>query len=355
MGKDGGGSGADGVLDRLQASLLSFRDAKIVVSIEQTAVDAVGGGLIFLGGVSLTQLIMAVGRVSASTPLIPSLVGGVGVTTSSILVGAFCLRETDPSPVQMTAAAATGLLLFRLLGGRFRALAPSDFRHPGAFGHAKISLPATLEYADGNARAVIQSFGRLYGCHTCGIRSAAAKFHADHQPPVMVAKAENERFWAKYITGPIVQRYYPQCGGCSNIQGAQVKKNAKKLKLHLTSVRPYHATGFWMVLFGAGGLGGYMATTGRADDSKYASSSSAQDGPVSLVEQVAHEASEVLQSPVPPAVALARLRATEVRLKQERRDAASIPRQIAIDDELMRIRQKKALVKAKAKAQPAKR
>ncbi|ETV88953.1 hypothetical protein, variant [Aphanomyces astaci] len=327
MGKVSSSRTDDSIESRVGGVVASFRDAKLVHSAGETAKDALCGGAIFFGGVSLTQLSMLLCRMSASTPAFPSIVGGIGVAASSILVGAFCLRRTDPTPVQMTAAAATGLLLFRLLGGRFRSLAPSDFRHPGAFGHANISLPATLEYADGNARAVIQSFGRLYGCHTCGVRSA--KFHADHQPPVMVAKAENERLWNRLIAGPVVQRYYPQCDGCSNIQGAQVKKNAQKLKLHLWALRGYHATGFWMVLFGAGGLGGYIAQSPEADSS--------------IVEQVAAHATDVWQPPT-----LARLREREAALKLERL-AADTLRKKAIDIELAHIRERKATLKLAAK------
>ncbi|RHZ05690.1 hypothetical protein DYB31_011843 [Aphanomyces astaci] len=252
----------DSIESRVGGVVASFRDAKLVHSAGETAKDALCGGAIFFGGVSLTQLSMLLCRMSASTPAFPSIVGGIGVAASN-----------------------------------------------------------------GNARAVIQSFGRLYGCHTCGVRSA--KFHADHQPPVMVAKAENERLWNRLLAGPVVQRYYPQCDGCSNIQGAQVKKNAQKLKLHLWALRAYHATGFWMVLFGAGGLGGYIAQSPEADSS--------------IVEQVAAHATDVWQPPT-----LARLREREAALKLERL-AADTLRKKAIDVELAHIRERKATLKLAAK------
>ncbi|RHY66253.1 hypothetical protein DYB34_001378 [Aphanomyces astaci] len=300
----------DSIESRVGGVVASFRDAKLVHSAGETAKDALCGGAIFFGGVSLTQLSMLLCRMSASTPAFPSIVGGIGVAASSILVGAFCLRRTDPTPVQMTAAAATGLLLFR---------------YTTVNSIMSFTTAALLAY--GNARAVIQSFGRLYGCHTCGVRSA--KFHADHQPPVMVAKAENERLWNRLLAGPVVQRYYPQCDGCSNIQGAQVKKNAQKLKLHLWALRAYHATGFWMVLFGAGGLGGYIAQSPEADSS--------------IVEQVAAHATDVWQPPT-----LARLREREAALKLERL-AADTLRKKAIDVELAHIRERKATLKLAAK------
>ncbi|RHY94518.1 hypothetical protein DYB26_002227 [Aphanomyces astaci] len=234
----------DSIESRVGGVVASFRDAKLVHSAGETAKDALCGGAIFFGGVSLTQLSMLLCRMSASTPAFPSIVGGIGVAASSILVGAFCLRRTDPTPVQMTTAAATGLLLFR------------------------------------------------------------------------------------YTTVNSIM-YYPQCDGCSNIQGAQVKKNAQKLKLHLWALRAYHATGFWMVLFGAGGLGGDIAQSPEADSS--------------IVEQVAAHATDVWQPPT-----LARLREREAALKLERL-AADTLRKKAIDVELAHIRERKATLKLAAK------
>ncbi|KDO30957.1 hypothetical protein SPRG_04145 [Saprolegnia parasitica CBS 223.65] len=312
-----------------QEKLGTLRSQVLVSALERTAIDAVGGGALFLGGVSLTHLGMYVLRISVAMPVLPSLLGGLGVASSSAMAGAFCLRHgsTEPTPLQLTAAATSGLLLFRLLGGRFRALAPSDFRHPGAFGHARISLPATIEYADGNARAVIQSFGRLYGCHTCGTKRS--KYHADHMPPVLVAKAENARVWAK-LFGPVTQRYYPQCESCSNTQGALVKKNAKQLKLHLTELRAYHWTGFWMVLFGASGLGGFFAQ--------------ASDEAPSVVEHVVAQATDAVQKPL-----LLVLRDREARLRERRQTETNKEARQAIDDELATIRARKADIKKAAR------
>ncbi|OQS00620.1 hypothetical protein ACHHYP_03271 [Achlya hypogyna] len=328
MGNELGNEAPTARVAELRETLAAFRDHRLVGVLERTAIDAVGGGALFLGGVSATQVLMYVLGVSVSMPVLPSVLGAVGVASSSACAGAFCFRGTgkDPTPLQLTAAATSGLLLFRLLGGRFRALAPSDFRHPGAFGHTKITLPATIEYADGNARAVIQSFGRLYGCHTCGTRSS--KYHADHMPPVLVAKAENARLWAKMF-GSVTQRYYPQCEQCSNTQGALVKKNAKQLKTHLLQLRSYHWTGFWMVLFGASGLGGVAR---RSEDDL--------EAPSTVVEQVVATATDAVQKPM-----LVVLREREQRLLERRRTESDADARRAIDDEIAVICARKAAIK----------
>jgi hypothetical protein len=62
------------------------------------------------------------------------------------------------------------------------SLAPSHYANLGAFHLKKASLPATEEYADSIGRGIIQEFGRLYGCHTCGIKRGV-QYHADHMPP----------------------------------------------------------------------------------------------------------------------------------------------------------------------------
>ncbi|OQR96825.1 hypothetical protein THRCLA_21978 [Thraustotheca clavata] len=328
-------------MKQLRERIQAIESEQILNVLQRTTIDAVGGGVLFFTGISITQVILYGLRISVAMPVLPTLLGSIGVASSSVLVGVFCLRQhpMELEPLQLTAAATSGLLLFRLLGGRFRSLAPSDFRHPGAFAYAKRSLPATIEYADVNARAVIQSFGRLYGCHTCGTKTS--KYHADHMPPVLVAKAENTRLLAK-IFGHLTQngrlnlqdffihvhcRYYPQCEACSNTQGALVKKNAKQLKLHVTQIRSYHFTGFWMVLFGASGLGSVFSSNNEA--------------PPTVVQQVVLQATEVVQKPH-----LQLLREREELLKQELRSNTLSKESIQyIKDELSQIQRRKAEIK----------
>lgn len=90
-----------------------------------------------------------------------------------------------------------GLLCFKLLGGRTSALAPSPFADLGAFHLKKASLPATAEYATSVERGVIQEFGRLFGCHTCGVKRGV-RYHADHMPPKLYA-ASAEAIWLQSL------------------------------------------------------------------------------------------------------------------------------------------------------------
>ena len=113
------------------------------------------------------------------------------------------------------------MVSFKLLGGRFWAVAPSSYTHLGSF--ARFSLPATENYATPSQRMALERLGRWVGCHTCGSRMLfrkAPRFHGDHMPPKVVAQQMNRR-WFRKIMGTQVQfRFYPQCVECSNLQGS---------------------------------------------------------------------------------------------------------------------------------------
>ncbi|KAL7558779.1 hypothetical protein ACA910_011876 [Epithemia clementina (nom. ined.)] len=144
---------------------------------------------------------------------------------------------------------AVGLLAFKLLGGRFWAIAPSSYTHVGSF--ARFSLPATEHYATAAKRAKLELLGRTIGCHTCGSRRLGASFRrillfwkkkpaggvsshnfvGDHMPPKSVAAQLNERFHRKYLGFPKVQyRFYPQCVKCSGQQGGLLAAATDKLR-----------------------------------------------------------------------------------------------------------------------------
>ena len=141
--------------------------------------------------------------------------------------------------------------LFRLLGGRFAAVLPSDYCRPGAYADAaRGSLPATFAYANGPDRAATAAFGRIFGCHTCGVRTPPrgstghSGFHADHAPPRKWAKQANARWWRRLLRRPVSQRFYPQCKDCSNVQGSLLSQGKRQLKLHfLSAFRPHHLAG----------------------------------------------------------------------------------------------------------------
>lgn len=61
----------------------------------------------------------------------------------------------------------------------------------------------------------INRMGQQDGCHTCGTKNPGTKsgnFVGDHQPPTKLNPPGGQ------------QRYYPQCQGCSNVQGGRVSQ-----------------------------------------------------------------------------------------------------------------------------------
>jgi hypothetical protein len=183
-------------------------------------VDATCGGMTFWLGISAAQMIQKFAGISASTPFFAKFIGTLAVSASSATALHFAslprelyeenwahkrdeekkntkpklffqsiqnkitARVEDFKDAPFTIYMVMGILCFKLLGGRMTSIAPSDFRNLGAFHSKRSSLPATLDYADSNARGVIREFGRLFGCHTCGTRNGV-NFHADHMPPVL--------------------------------------------------------------------------------------------------------------------------------------------------------------------------
>lgn len=150
------------------------------------------------------------------------------------------LQLPPPLPAQLRLPsdvllwAGSSLALFLALGGGFRRLAPSSLRHTGAFAYQ--SLPAQgKSYATASELDRLASFGRRYGCHTCGRRRPAdGVFHGDHQPPNSLVKPGQS------------QKFFPQCKRCSNLQGgdlAQLRNpaaTAAPLVTHATALRWYH-------------------------------------------------------------------------------------------------------------------
>lgn len=137
-----------------------------------------------------------------------------------------------------------GLIAFKVLGGRFWALAPSSYTHPGSF--ARYSIPATERYATASQRTVLERLGRTWGCHTCGSRqflynhrksrgggsAAAVRFVGDHMPPKSVANQLNSRWYRKWTGWTVRYRFYPQCVPCSNKQGNLLSAAAQELRKH---------------------------------------------------------------------------------------------------------------------------
>lgn len=218
--------------------------------------DMVSGTIIFISGVSVGQCVQRALHVSASTPFLSPSFGLVSIAGSSVATLAYAsyprqyyyTKHVEPvymDTKRMVSVSLVGLGLFRVAGGRLISTSPSDFRNIGAFNRFQATLPASAEYADTAGRSMISAFGRIFGCHTCGVKQGS--FHADHMPPSSFTKKANASIIRKYIVlNQITQRFYPQCSSCSNQQGMLVQKNTKKLKMHLHVFRTYHFTGTWL-------------------------------------------------------------------------------------------------------------
>ena len=152
-----------------------------------------------------------------------------------------------PTPYHLLRTFFSGLLCFTLLGGRMASTLPSDVSRLGAYYFPKGGLPATLEYGTGGERTTINTLGRIFGCHTCGIKNPQS-FIADHMPPRKVFEERQKKwgwsilykYWYKHP-----QVFVPQCNSCSSLQSTAVKTGKRKLIFHWNwqGLRKYHSVG----------------------------------------------------------------------------------------------------------------
>lgn len=233
------------------------------MSLPPSTIPMIAGYSAFASSLALsTFLQLKLLGVSTGSPRpIPSLVGLASVALSSlashnasIKAHAFCRQQTKtPTPAiaasmpeshyspkwqsseepfqfgsvqiekQTLRVCVLGMLTFKLLGGRFWAVAPSSYTHLGSF--ARFSLPATEKYATSSQRAAVERLGRWVGCHTCGSHMIFArgkqlvKFHGDHMPPKAVAQQLNAQWFRRLLEIKVQFRFFPQCVNCSNVQG----------------------------------------------------------------------------------------------------------------------------------------
>lgn len=252
--------------------------------VAEALLESLAAGCVFFGSVSSAQLVLGMLRVSAATPVASWALGAMAVGGSAVLAGGSAnavqrlhLPQRHGNASASTAEnvscaapdleevrcavrdglhdatqnkdalplAVAGVVGFRLLGARFAAVAPSDFRYLGAFACVRDSLPAKSSYASAAERDAIDAIGRRVGCHTCGVRRA--RFHADHMPPNAVVKRARDSLWYRlpFVSLP-KQRFFPQCHQCSARQAQAVRSWSKALCFHVGSIRVYHATGFFI-------------------------------------------------------------------------------------------------------------
>lgn len=136
-------------------------------------------------------------------------------------------------PMHTIRICCLGLLTFKCLGGRFWAIAPSSYTDVGSF--ARVSLPATSNYATASERAALERMGRRWGCHTCGSRmlfttQRGARFVGDHMPPKSVAEQMNHVWWRRLFRIQVPFRFYAQCINCSNKQGSILSKATHQMR-----------------------------------------------------------------------------------------------------------------------------
>ncbi|CAB9526478.1 expressed unknown protein [Seminavis robusta] len=125
-------------------------------------------------------------------------------------------------PMHTVRVCILGLLAFKLLGGRFWAIAPSSYTNLGSF--ARRGIPATEKYANVAQKATLQRWGKQWGCHTCGTRMGRSKFVGDHMPPKSVAEEWNARWHNRMLGRRVGFRFFPQCEPCSRKQGSLLSK-----------------------------------------------------------------------------------------------------------------------------------
>ena len=292
---EGEGAGAAAELGRLVRARV--REASATKPWEVWATRAAAGGCTFYLALATVQTLAAYARVSAAHR-VASVVGLGGVAGASLVAVwaqdmaahgsrrslSAVLEDCNVEAVaqfvapRMFAAAASnssgdrgedllprrremaagmvvlaGLGLFRLLGGRFFSVLPSDYARLGAF-RPKEMVRATLAYASKSTKRHISWLGSMNGCHTCGTRRGP--FVADHMPPVKFVKEANAKWWRRLTGRTVKQHFYPQCEPCSLVQSHIVKnahltgasERAKPLRLHLNKFRAYHLAGVPLAL-----------------------------------------------------------------------------------------------------------
>jgi len=264
-----GGAAGDLAGDVVDLSVgIAARAAPLAASLAASAT-------VFAGSLYVSQALFAQARLSCAIPGVAPVLGASAVAVGSALAGqaAQCLtslrRDGLGTPAMDLATpggrrrmfasvrehaagiqpdallldAVVGMALFRILGGRFATVLPSDVRFPGGAAFKAGSIPASgRNYAGDGARAEIHSLGRRFGCHSCGNRMSR-RYNADHQPPNKYAKLREQRSWATLWMKPkpVVQRFYPQCHSCSNLQGGAVHSDTAMLVMHRQlPLQPWH-------------------------------------------------------------------------------------------------------------------
>lgn len=221
-------------------------------------------------GLAAAQGVGAALRISCATPVAGPIGGLLGVGFASALAGEasrraskvqkegwqrtfpFLVGKTEPrfglSLEELFMDGAIGIVAFRMMGGHFRRVMPSDLTKVGAI--ARESIPAAgMQYAGDEKRKELARFFRRDGCHHCGTRRGPVI--GDHMPPNKhvgdLLKSESRRLLGRASKVPVVaefiealgistrqpiQRYFPQCRACSQKQAAAVRNDRSHRVFH---------------------------------------------------------------------------------------------------------------------------
>jgi len=277
-----------------QGPALAAGGSEVVKNLTPFALQIGGSALAYNVGLGIFQLVGLGMRVSCNSSLWGPCLGCLGVGVASALAGHASRRVhkglASGRPLanellavppwqgwQMEQAlmdALVGMSAFKVLGGQFRRIMPSDLRYPGAF--AKGSMPTTRSAKDdstaylqhGPTRVHLEKMLIKDGCHSCGKRGGG--LHADHMPPNKLykeAKAQAERRASQphrvylnkaagklpkplrdrarelmiglFDSAPPGQHFYPHCTSCSNKQGQLLANGSRgPLVWHRLGVPP---------------------------------------------------------------------------------------------------------------------
>ncbi|KAJ8902108.1 hypothetical protein NDN08_006516 [Rhodosorus marinus] len=231
--------------------------------------SAASGATFYASATAMQGLFGGLFRVSASTPVLAPVCGGVAFIISALsadLAARTCIKiffthakpqperrkrkrrkqpeTTSQQPVKVNpiVPVAVSFGMFLLLGGRLRSFLPSNVLKPGAFHRRLGSISGSSQYASKAGKELTQEHGAAFGCHTCGI--VRSQFWADHMPPKAVVAARAKGWARKFFESRRVNyRMYPQCRPCSSIQSATILRKSRKLIYHYNVLRRYHLTG----------------------------------------------------------------------------------------------------------------
>ena len=233
---------------------------KAKIALQPFVIQAGASMTAYAAGLAAMQGLGMALRVSTATPVLGPAGGVMGVGIASALAGqaALAARAYNKDGFKAIADARAwkkrfrqedilidatlGIALFKIMGGRFRTVMPSNVTKIGAAVRSSVPAPG-VEYASAARKIELKTYFRTTGCHHCGSRVGSVV--GDHMPPNHhVRLHQSQKPWArspllKWVanalnipTGPPRQRYYPQCLNCSSLQSSAVRNGKTRLVFH---------------------------------------------------------------------------------------------------------------------------